>query len=171
MNQSELDPQPVVQSYRLIPLTQGQFAIVDQEDFDWLNQWKWCASWSPDSQSFYAMRMTNEGGKRTSVYMAREIKHAPKGVLVDHVSRVTLDNRRFNLRFASKGDNQHNQKKRKTNTSGFKGVSWDSVNNKWVAQIQINWKNKKLGRFDNIEDAAEAYRQAARQLHGEFASF
>lgn len=78
----------------LIPLTQGQFAKVDDEDFAWLSQWNWRAHYSPCSKSFYAMRSapSSEGG--AAIYMHRLILGAQKGQQVDHESHDTLDNRR-----------------------------------------------------------------------------
>ncbi len=102
MNLLTQDPQPADPSYRLIPLTQGQFAKVDPEDYDWLMQWKWCAAWDKKTRSFRAIRSQYRTGRGPEcIRMHREIMKAPKGILVDHGNHDTLDNRRFNLRKAT----------------------------------------------------------------------
>lgn len=173
MNQIALDPQPIPE-YREISLTKGQFAIVDAADYEWLSKWKWFAHWSKCTQSFYAIRnSTSAKNKQIGVSMAREIMGAPKGILVDHKVRNTLDNRRNNLRLASHTQNKCNQRKPSTNTSGLKGacLKKGKTNRPWFSQIELHGHNKHLGYFDTAEEAHEAYKVAATQLHGEFASF
>ena len=89
---------------------------------------------------------------------------------IDHINGDGTDNRFCNLREATVAQNSQNSKFRKTNTSGFKGVSWHKKGRKWRADICANRKLYHLGTFDNIEDAINAYRQASEKLHGEFAS-
>lgn len=143
-----------------IPLTQGKYAIVDDIDFEYLNQWKWTFTHG------YAYRKDD---KRKNVFMHRFLLQAPKGKLTDHVNGNKLDNRRLNLRLCSPSENQKNQKKNKANTSGFKGVSWDKERKKWAAYINANGRLYHLGRFSIKRVAAEAYDKAAKKLHGEFA--
>ncbi len=88
---------------------------------------------------------------------------------VDHKDGDGLNNRFNNLRLASDTQNAQNTKKRSDNKSGFKGVSWHSQQNKWRAVITINKKNKHLGTFYNIQDAASAYESAAKKYFGDFA--
>jgi hypothetical protein len=91
---------------------------------------------------------------------------------VDHVDpNKTLDNTDDNLRLATIADQRHNQRKRKTNTSGFKGVSPDKYPGKWRAAITINGKDKNLGTFATKELAYAAYCSAAKEAFGEFARF
>lgn len=149
---------------RKIPLTQGQFAIVDDEDFEDLNKNKWFASYSDITKSFYAKR----SHKGTTIYMHRQIMKPEKGVCIDHINHNTLNNKKNNLRVATVSQNAMNQGMRKTNTSGFKGVSWDKRRSKWVAQIKANKKGKHLGYFSNIEDAVEARRKAEAKYYGEY---
>src|SRR6266851_8668054 len=129
--------QPPDTSYRLIPLTQGQNAIVDTADYDWLMQWNWCAWWSKDSKSFYAERGEKHNGHKRTIYMHRTILECGPNQETDHHDRNTLNNRRYNLRKATKSQNRNNQKIRSDNKSGYKGVSWDNRKNKWIAQIAI----------------------------------
>ena len=155
--------QPLDESYRFIPLTQGQNAIVDAADYTRLNQWNWCAHWNPTIKNFYAVR--REMG--IFIFMHRFILGCDKGEEADHWNHNTLDNRVNNLRKVSSSQNHANQRLSSLNTSGFKGVYWQS--GKWVASIKINRRNKYLGRFLDAKEAAEAYDKAAKELFGEFA--
>jgi hypothetical protein len=156
--------QPLDQSYRLIPLTKGQTAIVDATDYEWLMQWSWQAQWNSHTKSFYARR---KNYPQSSIRMHREITGAKAGELVDHWNHNGLDNRRQNLRKCTNAQNCRNQRIRSTNTSGLKGVR--AVKNRWVAQIRLNGKNKKLGYFLTPQEAAAAYDAAAILNYGKFA--
>lgn len=88
---------------------------------------------------------------------------------IDHVNGNSLDNRIENLREANQSLNIANSILSKANTSGYKGVVWRKDTNKWAAQITKNRKNYSLGSFENIEDAANAYKIASKNMFGEFA--
>ncbi len=148
-----------------IPLTQGQFAIVDDEDFERLRQFKWHAYKRPNT--YYAKRHITENGRYVHLSMQHAVMDVSRSVLVDHKDRNGLNNTRSNLRICTKGQNQHNQGKRRDNTSGFKGVCRHRT--RWEAKIVLNGIKKHLGTFDTPEEAAKAYDDAARKLHGEFA--
>ena len=90
---------------------------------------------------------------------------------IDHADRNKINNRIANLREASTAQNAWNASVPKTNTSGFKGVSWHKHQNKWIASIRLFGKLKYLGYFKTAEEAHEAYKKAAMELHGEFARF
>jgi len=150
-----------------IPLTQGQFAIVDDADYDWLNQYKWCAD-KTGCGGYRATRGFWRNGKCTKVYMHRQIMNAPVGMDVDHRDHNTLDNQRHNLRVCTHAENGYNQAS-KTGTSRFKGVSWHKQPGKWEAYIQVDGKQRYLGLFTDEVEAAETYDKAARELFGEFA--
>jgi hypothetical protein len=90
---------------------------------------------------------------------------------IDHINGDKLDNRIINLRLATRSQNNSNMLLRADNSSGYKGVSWQMPNRKWVARISLNRKRITLGFFDSKEDAAEAYRLASIQYHGEFSPF
>ena len=151
------------EGYGLIPLTQGKLAIVDAEDYDWLIQYNWCAC--KCRNTFYATRM---GGGRT-IRMHREIMHAPKGVMCDHINHNGFDNRKSNLRLCTNAQNSYNQQARSSCTSKYKGVHWNKPNNKWVARIAFKQKRMHIGCFDNEIKAAMAYDKKAKELFGEFA--
>lgn len=149
-------------SIRLIPLTQGQFAIVDAADFEYLNKWKWCAHKRPNM--FYVVR--NEIDR--TIYMHRQIMSDPKELQVDHINGNGLDNRRENLRLASSIQNSFNRGKTSQNTSGFKGVTWNKERKKWLARIYAGENFIFLGWHLSKEAAAKAYDNAALKYHGEF---
>lgn len=88
---------------------------------------------------------------------------------VDHKNGLRDDNRFNNLRKATNSQNQANTGPKNTNTSGFKGVSWQPSRGQWIAVITVNGKAKNLGRYASIVDAARAYKRAAIEAWGEFA--
>lgn len=169
MNLHKQDPQPSDLEYRTLTLSQGQFAIVDVSDYDWLSQWKWTAWWSPHSKSFYAVRNQHGGPKVERIIMARAIMECPKGKTVDHNDHNTLNNRRYNLRIATYSQNACN--KTSVGKSGFKGVQFHPQTGKWRARIQFEFKSRHLGLFATPQEAHQAYQKAALTLHGDFASW
>ena len=155
---------------KLIPLTHGLFAQVDDADFDWLNQWKWCAvsNYSKYKRA-YAARSVKEGPKWRTVRMHRLILGITDSeVLGDHRNGDSLDNRRSNLRTATPQQNSFNQRISRSNKSGFKGISYDQNTGSWQAKITVNRRHKYLGRFKTPAEAAQAYTNAAQEIHGEF---
>jgi AP2 domain len=152
---------------KMIPLTQGQVALVDDADFEWLSAFKWHAHKRPGG-TFYALRnVPSLRGGRTTLRMHRAILSGiPE---VDHVNRNSLDNQRYNLRPATHSQNLANRGCQIDNTSGFKGVSWHKGSSKWHARIIVNQLCQYLGTFSEIEAAARAYDAAARENFGEFA--
>lgn len=153
-----------------IPLTQGKFAIVDDEDYDHLMQWKWLYM-----NVGYAARKEYLGGgrknqKQKTIYLHDYLNCPADGLQTDHINENKLDNRKENLRTADRSENQRNKKMLRNNTSGYKGVTWDKKSNKWKAQISINNMVKYLGVFLNKNDAAIAYNDAALKISGEFAA-
>lgn len=150
-----------------IPLTQNQFAIVDDRDFEKLSKFRWNAC--RDGNTFYARRLKGKYPKRTNVHMHREIMRCPKGKGIDHINGNGLDNRRENLRVSTSLGNARNHKVRKDNPSGFTGVSFFGKLKKWKAYIHTNKKQIHLGYFDTARDAAIAYDQAAGKIFGRFA--
>ncbi len=159
------------ESYREILLSQGQIALVDAADYDWLSQWKWYARWDKKMHSFYAWRSVKVSGKVKSTAMSRLITNAPRGTVVDHWNHNTLDNRRFNLRPCPTRHNRFNNQKQANNTSGFKGVCLNNDKTAWKAYIKVDGKRLHLGYFplDKKQEAADAYDRAALLYHGEFA--
>lgn len=146
-----------------IPLTRGKFAVVDAQDAEMLQQYRWFYL-----SSGYAARHVVGGKGRKMMLMHRELMGATAAELVDHANHDGLDNRRANLRICSKAENQRNQRRNSKNTTGHKGVSYDKSRGKFAAGIQVDGRHITLGRFDVIEDAVSAYEAAARKYHGEF---
>lgn len=156
---------------RKIPLTQGKFALVDDADYHWLNQWKWCAH--RDRRTYYAVRNTARGAnvKRTTIRMHRLLLGAQPGQECDHINGDGLDNRRANLRFCTTAENQCNQRHlRRGKSSRFLGVCWHKLNKRWVARIEFNGQRHRLGYFHSEIAAARAYNLAALKYHKAFAS-
>jgi hypothetical protein len=168
--------QPLDKPYRLIALTQGQTTIVDREDFEWLSQWNWRAQWSQDTKSFYAARTVHfdrgNSDRTRAISMAREILKCKNGELAEHKNHDTLDNRRNNLRTATKQQNCLNRRRRSDSSSGFKGV-YLLPNPKRTKRCKVNVTHKgrriHVGYFSDLEEAARAYDAVAIKLHGEFA--
>jgi len=153
-----------------IILSRGKAAIVDASDFDWLNQWKWCALYHKSFDQWYAVRniwISDE--LRTLLYMHRFILDAPKGMEVDHRNGNGLDNTRFNIRICTRAQNQQNRLVKNKNTSGYKGVSWHKVNKQWQTSISVNGNRIYLGSYEDKDAAAARYLEAAKFYHGEFA--
>lgn len=157
--------QPLDPSYKIIPLTKNQNALVDAADFDWLNQWNWYAHWQPHVRSYYAER--TENGR--IVRMATEILKCASDEEGEHVNNDTLDNRRENLRKCSSPQNTRNRRLFSNNTSGYTGVHWDANARKWRALVRHNGRHVYLGFFGSPIEAARARDEAAKRLHGEFA--
>ena len=159
-------------STKQIPLTQGKFAIVDEQDFDFLNQFKWFASLGKGK--WYARRAIciDDGliKKQKIVGMHTFMMETPKGKEIDHINGNSLDNTRSNLRVCSHRDNSRNKKFHSRNSSGFKGVFFHKSESRWESQIIVNYKKMTLGRFKEAKEAAFAYDKAARKYFGEFAS-
>jgi len=150
-----------------IKLTQNKYTLVDNEDFEVFNKYTWCAV--KDGNTFYAQKTTSKkDGSTTTVRLHREIMKPPKELMIDHIDRDGLNNRRSNLRFCTNTQNQMNSCKNKNNTSGFKGVYIDK--GKFRSRISFNGRRIHLGFFDTREKAGEAYQDACVEFYGKFAN-
>ena len=149
-----------------ISLTRGKTTIIDEKDLELISQYKWCAvEQGKKIKCWYAK--TNIGGG-TALYLHRLLMNPPVGLEVDHINRNGLDNRRSNLRIATRSQNNANRKSKNV-TSNYQGVCWSRRDKKWRANIQINRKKQSLGYFDSEIEAAKAYDKKAKELFGEFA--
>lgn len=149
---------------KFIELSQGKYAIVDDDDFDELNQYKW------SFMRGYATRSIKIGaGKYTRESMHSHIMGVVDGKEIDHINHIGTDNRKENLRFVTDSQNQMNRIQPKGFTSSYKGVDWHKRDKCWRAHIVINKKQIYLGHFKNEKDAALAYNKKAIELYGEFA--
>ena len=148
-----------------IPLTQGQIALIDDEDFARISKHKWCAS-RTRYNTFQAVR----GKLGKTILMHRQIMKAPIGLVVDHINHNQLDNRRVNLRLATISQNCMNQRpQKKLLSSCFKGVYRHKIYKTWTAYITKDGKRIYIGAFGSEIEAAKAYDKAAKELFGEFA--
>lgn len=152
-----------------IPLTQGKFALVDDEDFDYLNQWKWFAI--KNKHTFYAVRHDNKPeSKRKLIRMHRFILgETCQEILIDHKNGNGLDNQRNNIRRCTQAQNARNRRNQKNNVSGVKGVRQVPGSGRWMARIRKDGVSNYLGMFDTKEAAGIAYDIAASRLHDDFA--
>mgnify|MGYP001575280023 CR=1 FL=1 len=155
---------------RLIKLSRGKVAIVDEEDYCFLSQHKWTAI--KNKKNWYAMRMhRNEEGKSVGVLMHREILGlGTNDPDTDHIDHNGLNNRKKNMRLCTNSQNHANEKIRKNGSSKYKGVSWKPDHKKWYAAIGYQNKVKFLGYFNTEIEAAKRYDEKARQYFGEFAN-
>lgn len=148
-----------------IKLTQGKVALVDDEDYEYLNQFKWCAH--KECNTYYAVRNAKNNGKWFTQYMHNLII----GIIgVDHKNHEGLDNQKHNLRIANKSQNAMNNRPLENMTSKYKGVSWFKERNKWRCTITPSGKSVHIGYFIDEVEAAKAYNEKAKELFGEFAN-
>lgn len=146
-----------------IPLTQGKVAIVDDADYEYLNQWKWHYNRSTG----YAARKDWSGGKAKQIYMHRLILNPPAHLQVDHRDGDKLNNRRLNLRQATSAENSQNQKSLSGTHSPYKGLSF--CDGMYYVRIFVDGKNIYYGRFNDDKLAARVYDYAAVKHYGEYA--
>lgn len=147
----------------------GRFKVlIDDADWEEVKKYKWHIGKQPKRKAVYARRNIYLEGKRTPVEIALHTQLTGYK-MTDHVNGNGLDCRRRNMREATVSQNRHNIGMRKNNTSGYKGVCFEKESQKWVARIQVNNKNKTIGRYTDITQAALAYNKAAKKYHGKFA--
>lgn len=164
-----------------IPLTQGLFAQVGDEDYDYLNQFKWHAK--REGKMTYAVRNGPRDKitrKQTKIRMHRLIlllsgkwnidEYNNSKNQTDHKDGSGINNQRENVRPCTNQQNAFNRGISTANTSGLKGASWAKTMSKWNASIKIDGKRSNLGYFNTKEEAALTYNKVAKELHGDFAN-
>lgn len=170
------DLAPMSKTYTHLQLGNGGHAIVDEEDFAWLSEFRWHGV--RHGNCTYARAIAYPFGSRGgqySIFMHQLIMRV-KGSDIDHVNGDGLDNRKCNLRLCSKRQNQQNRKKVR-GVSRFKGVcphyyryKGHCLHRGWRATIKIDGRQVSLGVYPTEELAAQAYNEAAQKAFGEFAS-
>lgn len=150
---------------KTINLTKGAVAIVDDEDYEELNKFKW----QLHSEGYAVREIWNPGGKRKRVRMHRVIMNTPEGMDTDHRNGNRLDNRKENLRICTRQQNLRNSFVGSNNTTGYKGVAFHKFSGLYHATINVDKKQKSLGYHKTPQEAAKAYNDAALKYFGEFA--
>ena len=150
---------------REIPLTQGQIALVDDEDYERASQYKWHAM-NKGGGKYYAVGWVD--GR--DVFLHVFLMNPPFGMEVDHIDGNGLNCQKSNMRLATHANNLKNMNKHRDNTSGFKGVALHKSTGKYQANIWVDGVQHYLGLFILAEEAAHVYDDSARFYHGEFAS-
>lgn len=152
-----------------IPLSQGERAIVDVEDYALLSEFNWYCQKSY-GLCYAVRRVTKRGRPGVELMHRRILGLTDRRMLTDHINGNGLDNRKVNLRSAIHAENMRNRHKRVDASSKYLGVNWDNGRNRWIVRIRVNGKRIHLGRFTHEIDAALAYDAAARYYHREFAN-
>ncbi len=155
---------------KTIQLTQGYKTIIDDEDYEWLNQYKWCIK--RGRNTIYVAGWIN-GRMERMHRMILDILDKPE-IQGDHRNSNGLDNRRCNLRTANNAQNAHNSRKINTyggkpTSSKYKGVSWGKSNKRWQARAKFHSKLFYLGYYLTEKEAGHAYNKFAKEHYGEFA--
>lgn len=148
--------------------TPSLWAIIDVEDLKKVRSHQWNPLVRKRATYAYA-KVAAPDGRRVTLYLHRFLMEAGPGTEIDHVDHDGLNNRRSNLRFATRGGNLGNTRKLRGGTSQYKGVCWVISRRRWKAAIQVNGRTIHLGRYATELEAALAYDAAALAAWGEFA--
>jgi hypothetical protein len=153
---------------KTIKLSRQLVTVVDDDDYDFLMQWKWSAD-----HKGYAIRSEKrtETGRtfRKQLYMHRVIMGANPLILVDHINGDVLDNRKENLRFATHPENMRNRRIQRNNKTGYKGVGYNPKKNRYYSYLKVNGKSRIVFLTRDKAEAAHIYNQFAEQIYGDFA--
>ena len=142
-----------------IPLTQGLYAVVDDDDFEELNRHKWTARRNRPGGVTYAARgrKASDPPGAQQVRMHRAVMGDPqRGLEIDHINGNGLDNRKSNLRFTDAALNRANSRKFRNSKNRYKGVR-KTTSGRWQALVTINHKQIHIGTYDDPLDAARAF--------------
>lgn len=158
-------------SVAIIHLTKGHRALIDADDYERISHYFWAYNELGYARAHVSVIRGSAINTFRSILLHRLILNAPDDIHVDHINGDKLDNRKANLRLATRTKNEWNKPKQKTAagkpcTSKYKGVSL--VNGRWRAQIKRNGVLYELGAYANEEAAAIAYNKKAIELSGEF---
>ena len=152
-----------------IKLTQGEYALVDDEDYDKFSKIKWYVFRACPTLNYAMCSKKQQNGKFRNFNMSREVMmNVPKGMVVDHIDGNGLNNQKKNLRIATTSQNGMNRKDNCNNTSGHRGVCYNKKNKKWQAQTMSMGKPVYLGMYDDILEAAKAYKEYAKKNYKQY---
>lgn len=141
--------------------------LIDTDMLPLVSKYHWLVDVKKNG-TYYIKSFTGSKWKQpVRTYLHRLLTNAPKGAVVDHIDRNTLNNRLSNLRVVDKSTNNKNRGVLNPNnkTSGFRGVTWHKRRNKWMAKVEINGKRHFVGYFKELDDAVKAV-QKYRKEHG-----
>ena len=162
-------PRKSTPAARRIPLTQGRYALVDAADYPWLTRWRWC--YSPNGYALRTLRTRFGNGlfHERHVYMHRQVLEVHErlwhigDLVVDHINRNKLDNRRTNLRLITHPANMRNLNGR--GPSGIAGVR-QRESGRWQARVVVLYREVHLGTYDTFEEAVAARLRYVTDLDG-----
>lgn len=149
-----------------IQLTTGKVALVDDDDYEYLNQFKWYIM--KNRNRYYAMKKIYQNGQQTAMLMHRLIMNTPSGMDTDHIDMNGLNNQKSNLRVCTRSQNMYNTNKNTNTSSKYRGVYLLGPN-RWQVKISVNHKSIYLGMYKTEIEAAIKYDEAAIKNRGEFA--
>lgn len=149
------------------------WAIIDLDDLERVINfpYTWYAKYNHTNDCYYVYSSPYcpETQRCNPLFLHQFIMDA-NGQTVDHKDNDTFNNHKSNLRISTDSDNSKNRKsKNSNNTSGYRNVCWSKSDKKWIVQLQINKKNKVLGKFDNVHEAGEFAKEMREKYYGEFA--
>lgn len=148
-----------------IPLSQGQFALIDDEDFSIVSQHKWYAY--KNRYTFYVRTNVLNKGIRGTLLLHRLLLNAKNVEQIDHKDRNGLNNQRNNIRICSASENMINRIFK--NSTGFRGVFKIKKTGRFTGAIQVDKKRVTVGCYATAKEAALAYNNMARKIHGDCA--
>lgn len=155
---------------KYIKTTNGGRVIVNDEDFDFLNHWKWrIGPFGYAIRTQHLLRGKKNTNKTKTILIHRVIMNAPFGIDVDHINHNRLDCRKINMRLCTRGENGLSKVAHKNKIIPYKGVYFEPRLGKYRVLIGVNYKSKHIGLFVDIKDAARAYNEAAKKYFGKFA--
>lgn len=149
-----------------IPLTQGQFATVDDHWYEYLMQWKWHARWDKTTNSYYAMRTENS----RKILMHRVIMKTPDGMVCDHIFHNTLDNREGEMRNVTPSQSMMNRRMQKNNKTGVIGVTQRKNSKKFRVTLAIEGKMVFDRSYKTIEEATQRRKEVVDKYFSQFAN-
>ena len=154
----------------LMKLAGGEFCLIDDEDYPLIRDIKWFASYHYyKHEKKWPARVSGRNENKT-ILLHRLITNAPDLIVVDHINRNPLDNRKCNLRLTTNDKNLVNRRIASHNKCGVKGVYFEKSRRKWVAHITFGKKRILIGRYADLKSAEAARILAAKKIHGELFS-